>query len=364
VWGRIEEEQGSYDWREVDYHVQWAQYYGFGTLATIWPYAAWDQEGWQAGGAAPPGPEIIFEHELGRGRRKPHSMDAYRAFVSALVERYDGDGLDDMPGLRFPIKHWEASNEPSMQDGVHTFFDGTSEDYLDILEATYRSVKEADPGAIVLHAGMAGMESWMVSFWEPVFEKGSEFFDIANIHSIGGSDELNVPEFRNLLTRLGIDKPIWVTEAQHRAGRQHDGRMISQEEHARILAKSYVLSFALGTDKIFYTTFRAPPFGNEEFTQSALAEWNGDKRPSYHAMQTLIEKLDGFTSAERLTDGQYEFQVGDKTVYVFWGSGAMPDVVNGEVLVTDINGTGAATSSQTIVLTESPIFVESVQAGG
>lgn len=52
--------------------------------------------------------------------------------------------------------------------------------------------------------------------------------------------------FRELLSQHSIDKPIWVTEAQHRTGMTLYGKNVSSEEHARILIKSYVLSFALG----------------------------------------------------------------------------------------------------------------------
>lgn len=249
IWGRIEGEKGKYKWEETDRYVQEAQCYGFATLATIWPFAKWDQADWVEAGSG----GLVFEKGLGRSRHKPYDIDAYKRFVSTLVERYDGDGKDDMLGLKFPIKYWEASNEPSMQTGFNTFFNGSSEDYLEILEATYQAVKEADPEAKVLHAGMAGTEPWMISFWKPIFEKGSLYFDIANIHSIGASEELNVPEFKELLTEYSIDKPIWVTEAQHRAGMTLYSKNVSPEEHARILVKSYVLSFALGVDKIFYT---------------------------------------------------------------------------------------------------------------
>jgi len=34
---------------------------------------------------------------------KSKHMDDYREFISNLVERYDGDGKDDMPGLLFPV---------------------------------------------------------------------------------------------------------------------------------------------------------------------------------------------------------------------------------------------------------------------
>ena len=105
IWGRIERERGRYDWREVDRYVQEAQRYGFATVATIWPFASWDQANW--GEEGPSG--VVFEKELGRSRRKPYDMDAYKAFVCALVERYDGDGSSDMPGLKFPIKYWQSA---------------------------------------------------------------------------------------------------------------------------------------------------------------------------------------------------------------------------------------------------------------
>jgi hypothetical protein len=357
IWGRIEKERGKYDWGEVDRYVQGAQRYGLATVATIWHFAGWDQANW--GEASSSG--IVFENELGGSRRKPYNMDAYNRFVSALVERYDGDGKDDMTGLVFPIKYWEAGNEPSMQDGFNTFFNGSSEDYLEILEANYQAIKDADPEAKVLHAGMAGMDPWMVSFWEPIFKKGSQYFDIANIHSIGASEELNVPDFRELLSQHSIAKPIWVTEAQHRTGMTLYGKNISSEEHARILIKSYVLSFALGVNKIFYTSFKAPSFGPDEFQQSALVDANGEKRPAYYALETLISKLDAFTSVEKLAEGQYKFMVEGEVIYVLWGSGELPEEITGEILVTDIYGEETRTDSSAIKLTESSIFVEGIR---
>ena len=36
---------------------------------------------------------------------KPCSMDDYKNFLIKLVDRYDGDGSNDMPGLTKPIKY-------------------------------------------------------------------------------------------------------------------------------------------------------------------------------------------------------------------------------------------------------------------
>ncbi len=107
---RLLQHQGIREAQRSDFHV----------LVTIFPFANWDQ--------------MICHKDLppvegfGRGKGpgstmgRPCNMKAYAAFVRALVERYDGDGQDDMPGLKFPIRHWEVGNEPSMQQKPLIFF--------------------------------------------------------------------------------------------------------------------------------------------------------------------------------------------------------------------------------------------------
>lgn len=138
------------------------------------------------------------------------------------------------------------------------------------------------------------------------------------------------------------------------------GKDVSPEEHGRIFIKSYVLSFALGVDKIFYTSFKAPSLGPDQFRQSALINAKGEKRPAYYALETLISKMNAFTSAEKLAEGQYRFMVEGKAIYVLWGSGKPTDEITGEVLVTDSYGKETRTSSSAINLGESPIFVENI----
>ncbi|MBA7639153.1 hypothetical protein ES703_46811 [subsurface metagenome] len=368
VWGLIEPERGEYTWRRrVDGYVEKNQAYNFAILAIIWPFAEWDQANW---GPAPADTDPILDEEfLGRSRRKPYDMDAYRRFVSALVERYDGDGIGDMPGLRYPIKYWQAGLAPSVQEGYYAYFDGSSEDYLEVLKATYQAVKEADPEAKVLHAGMGAMKPENVSFWEPIFEKGSQYFDIANVHIIWpfaemgapklartgaiARAELTVPEFKKLLSEYGIDKPIWVTEASYDTWND-----VSLEEHGQIFVRSYVSSFASGADKFFYYIYRALPSESSLAKRLALIDENGERRPAAYGLKTLIEKLDRFTSAEKLAEGQYKFMVEGEAIYVLWGSGKIPEEITGEVLVTDIYGKETRTDSSAIKLTESPIFVE------
>lgn len=73
-------------------------------------------------------------------------------FVQSLVERYDGDGLDDMPGLIYPIRFWSDGNEYN----VPTFWNGTNEEYLVVWKAFSKGVRQADPkNSIILANGIA-----------------------------------------------------------------------------------------------------------------------------------------------------------------------------------------------------------------
>ena len=76
--------------------------------------------------------------------------EAFEKFLTATVERYDGDGKNDMPGLTTRVEAWEIGNEI---EGSCGGFSGDPEGYIELLSASYRIIKEADPTAIVLNGG-------------------------------------------------------------------------------------------------------------------------------------------------------------------------------------------------------------------
>ena len=347
----IEKEKGKFDWSGGDQYVQLAQKYGFATDATIYPFTDWDQANWGSRKLYPNFPEF------GLSRRKPYDMNAYMNFVSAVVERYDGDGNNDMPGLKYPIKYWTPMSEPEMSN----HFEGTQQDYLEIMEATYKAVKRADPEAKVVQGavGIAWQDHWLL----PVLEKGAEYFDIAAVNSLSSSAYLWVPEYKAKLLSYGINKPLWVTEAEYFVGGSilSEGKDISLEEQGQLLAKGYVTAFSYGVDKIFYDFFKPITPAPRKTTvgrQAALIDENGVKRPAYYAMVTMMRKLEYFTSAEKFSEGRFRFTVGGKNVYVMWGPGALPAEVAGDLIVTDIYGKETRTSNSTINLTQNLVFVE------
>lgn len=211
-WGYTEPYDGNYDWSLTDEWVESAQNYNVSTLATVYPYAEWDQ--CKPGCEVSPTDFFAQENALPSSRCSPCDMDRYIIWLEDVVERYDGDGIDDMPGLTKAVKHYEILNEPELNMPELTFFIGTPLEYATILNRSYTAVKRACNDCYVLHAGAAGSDHTL-EYWDKVFAYKPSF-DISNVHYIGMWDRqtLNTKDWNALLQQHGITAPIWVTEAE------------------------------------------------------------------------------------------------------------------------------------------------------
>ena len=263
TWGRIEKEPGIYDFSEMDNTVKIAQKNNIATLAELQPFADWDQA-WDKNCKAK-------EHEY---LCKPKDMQAYKRFVAKTVERYDGDGEDDMPGLKIPIKYWQIINEPDIKEDPYViFFVGDENDYFEVLRESYLTIKDVCPDCKVLQGAAAAVESTFLSFWDKVFELGgTNYFDIANVHyvgidiatgktvSLGDLSTLNVEPFKELLDKRNIKKPIWVTEA------------VLQSSSAK---SSLQGALSAGASKVFFVGFgveESAPIGKYSADYKGIAE--------------------------------------------------------------------------------------------
>lgn len=366
VWGKIEKKQGKFDWRKMDKTVKKAQKENLNLLVTIWPYAIWDQNQCHKKLKKAKG----FEKELPKKRGAPCNWAAYKNFLTKLIERYDKDKKDDMNGLKYGVKYWEILNEPEMnsKNSPHlVFFQGKAKDYFKILKTSYTTIKKADKKAKVLHGGMAGTADFMVSFWEKIFEKSrGKYFDIGNIHSIdSGVADLNASTYKGLLQKYGIQKSFWITEAQIVSQKTSSGPQAeaeTEEEQAAEIIKSYVKAYKAEGEKIFYTIYQTDRYVPENLRYAALIE-DGRKKPAYYAIQTMVSKIDYFSRVENLTEGQYKFTIGDRTVYVLWSDKDVAPTVpeelqNALVTVTDMGGNVSTKYGNEINITRNPVFVE------
>ena len=89
------------------------------------------------------------------------TAEQYYDYVYHIVERYDGDGINDLPGLKRPVIYFELGNEVDYKREVF----GVNHDYMSPedyvrkrLIPGYKAAKAANPNCIVMCAGL-GMES-------------------------------------------------------------------------------------------------------------------------------------------------------------------------------------------------------------
>lgn len=200
----------------------------------------------------------------------PPDPASYQAWVGAVVERYDGDGLEDMPGLTHPVRHWEVDNEPDLHNSVpprgapkrvepEDF--QTASEYAQVLVWTSAAIKQADPTATVLSAGM----------YRPHTAPGRRYLaevlawpgaraaiDVLSLHCYFDGDELG-PIERTLETAraLAPELPVWITETG--VPSTGDGRHIDPTWQARMVVAVYGEFLAGGAERIFWHTLADPP---------------------------------------------------------------------------------------------------------
>ena len=278
IWNGIEIEKGVFSWEAADKYVVYAQEHNQKTIATIWPHANWEQKSCKRKKARSP-----FGRKFTKYLSKPCSMEDYKNFLIKLVDRYNGDGKNDMPGLTKPIIHWQIMNEPEFK----MFFKGTEDDFVEIFNFSSKLIKSKQKDAVIIMAGAAGMFPENKKYWKSALPKIKDHFDIAAIHHITPPDgkcdkEFWVDEFSSLLKSLNIKKPIWVTEA-----------MIGK---CKVLS-SYINAFVNGAEIIIDVGVNAPGMKMSKRSRKKLNEF--------------IEKIDGFKSVKLVSEKQAEFIMKD-----------------------------------------------------
>ena len=168
----------------------------------------------------------------------PVDVTQYLAFVRTAIERYDGDGINDMPGLTNPVRFWQVSSEPIR---------GPRTNFAYIQAITYKAVKEADPASTVILGAITGFPDRymarnfkMGNSFSPVLPALRGFYvDIFDYHWYGtatneyrlqdDADTNNPPvevldAIRSKLDTNGFPRgfPIWCTETSSYNGDPFD----------------------------------------------------------------------------------------------------------------------------------------------
>ena len=154
----------------------------------------------------------------------PRDPKAYGRFLQVLVGRYGPQGSlwTENPGARkVPLRTFQVWNEPSLPR--YFAVDSFAKPYVELLGAAYAAVKQADPGATVVAAGLPNY-SWLDL--EKLYRAGLRargHFDAMAVHPFTGKASGSVEilrRVRKVMDRHGDRRsPIWVTEISWPSGR-------------------------------------------------------------------------------------------------------------------------------------------------
>lgn len=138
-WKHIEPVQGQFDFRALDRRIAGLQRLGLTPFVTFTSDAEW---------AVVPATKHL-------NNATPRDPETWSRFVRNVVERYDGDGVDDMPGLRRTVPYWQAANEFMGVNNTSGGWAGSNEDLLAYVNLAHDAVKAADPDAIFVLGGLS-----------------------------------------------------------------------------------------------------------------------------------------------------------------------------------------------------------------
>ena len=278
-----------FNWVGLDRELSGARDGGVNMIATIGHAPSW---------AASSGNGPIDKTELSE----------FVDFVSALVERYDGDGYRDAYCSPV-ILNWEFYNEP---DGAPEAFGerrwgDVGDEYADMLKAVYPAVKAANPDARVLLGGIA--YDWFTADGGPFVESfltdvldagGGDYFDVMNFHAYpafaprwtttgpGLYEKTGV--LRTLLEERGYEKPFVITES---GAHSNDDPVSpsSPEEQARYVVELFTQARAADVDVLIWFMLYDPPIWYPYDNGLVTAEDEPRRKLAFTAYQEAVRHL-------------------------------------------------------------------------
>jgi len=284
-WEQVEPNPNQFDWTKVDSVVETARANHIQVLFTLRSVSSW-------GTKVQAQPQDLLHHAS-----LPKSMADWERFARSLVARFKGQGVS-----------YEIENEVNAN-----FWAGSREDYLELLQASYRVIKSEDPEARVLSSAMAcgilfdqktpmaqgrfreSSDEWL----RPIL--ATHAFDVVSVHDYyfpsgppvnGWTFSSYLRHTAALMEQAGVKgRPIWITETGYlsrpvRAGSRIDGG--SPDKQAAWLTEAYRQAKEFGVERTFWLFLRDT--GNPGyFDAMGLMDVQNAPRPAWRAYQSIAK---------------------------------------------------------------------------
>jgi hypothetical protein len=258
-------------------------------------------------------------------------------YYTKVVERYDGDGLWDMPGLTKPVKHWEICNEPGhwgTNDWDRNAYNGTIEFFRRYTRICWKAIRHADPEAKVVVPAINDVR-WFytvdssLTADSPVYwlarileENGSDYIDIISHHypfhhgmTWGfNSYEEYLDCLEDTINAYAPGKSLWLTEDGVKTNPFHgyteeEQAVMYKEWYEEILERKWPSK----NNKIFFFKLIDDMRGNWGILRSDFTH-----KPSFDTIDSFITRNTPFIELQAPIGGE-EWPCGGQ-VYISWNA--------------------------------------------
>jgi hypothetical protein len=314
----------------------------------------------------------------------PRDLEAYHDFLYEFAKR--GRGVVDC---------WQIENE---QDSAH-WWNGSAQEYLQLLQVAHRAIRAADPGAKIALGGftseiltIAALDAKgesreeiarqlgrrgkiepeqiaaaraNVAKVEAILAGAKDLVDVVDVHLYNDYQSIpaRVAWVKGRMQASGYDKPIWATEI---GGPDILVTPYSEQAQAEELVKRMTLTLASGVEKAFWLGLTEMETQGERFNHLGLVKRSGEVKPAFQAYRAMIRALNGidYESSIPISGGSgFRFGRGEKVAWVLWAQREARVALETQapkVRVAQLTGTRTVEATRGVVtlsLTSSPMLV-------
>jgi hypothetical protein len=311
----------------------------------------------------------------------------WKIFLHDLVDRYDGNGTNDMPGLIYPVNEWKVVGQEWQRVWCSTYSAtslANAQEFVNLVNMSYKVVKIQQPSSVICFAGIDA-RSEKEAFYENYFNQptlcvspncsSSQNFtqsqigstpnflsNLANVHYIFKNalyDEVdvhmygyweNIPGMVAWLKDSAQGKPVVFLEGGgpycpsceniYHNSTDIDGRLPAGlvRDNASYVVYYFITGFASGVKEMHWN--HGPEYNGwgATFGDLDLLSINSVRKPSYYVYRWLSKTLFSNTSADtviRITESNpnlYHYQVQPLQMDVAWSTNAVDSII--------VSGTG------------------------
>jgi len=286
----------------------------------------------------------------------PADASAYKEYIKYLLQQYPN------------VEYWEVGNEANNPQ----FWGDTAANYVRLVTLTSNEIKNR---CLECRVGISLVGPNPPDEWFNAITGICDTIDFLDLHQYHSETMDELKEFEdNDLTKWKNSCPgveIISTEtgipSEHITFKDSAWELgTSETKQAQDLIKYLTMMFNAGYSKIYYYLFDSDfvPGMEDIFEHTGLLNEDNSRKEAFKTYQLMIQKVDYFTSINKLAEGQYKYSFENKDpVYVLWcnsGSCSISSEISGTVRVTNYQGNTETINASEIRLDYSPIFVEKI----